>query len=360
MNANTPFYGERTTTRTRAAVLGVEYVYDTTYGSPGPYWTQRMLSRFRAVPTGSLSDPSSLSEVQANNMALEQHVKKVRRLQTSFQGGTFVGELAKTIALIKNPASAIRRGIAKHQRWLHRNRRRYKPLSDAEKLRIVTDTWLELQFGIRPLVKDVDDAIDAIIDHSPFDDTYWKAVRSVGEHTETSSSRAAVGFTTPNYSAEFVKKDTVSVRYISSVDVGTMSVFSPRRVGFAPTNWVPTLWELMPWSFLIDYFTNVGDIVSAASLARSSIVWTVKTVRKSSSIEAIGWRPEMPDDGWNYYVVPTQQTPGECFVERKIVSRSTYDGDFVPRLEFSLPGMGLKWLNLIALANGQRELSKYY
>lgn len=360
VNAVTPFYGEQTTVRSRPAIFGVEYVYDPTYGPPGPYWTRFLESRFRTVPTGDLSNPSSLSETKANNLALEQHVKKVRRLQTSFQGGTFVGELGKAIALIKNPASALRRGIGRHTRRLKDRSRRHNPRSDSEKLRILTDSWLEFQFGVKPLIHDIDDAIGAIIDHDPWNTPYWKSVRSVGEHTEASSSRAHIGFTVPNYSAEFVKKDTVSVRYISSVDIGTMSVWNPTRTGFAPTNWLPTLWEIMPWSFMIDYFSNIGDIISAATLARSSIVWTVKTVRKSSSIECIGWRPEMPSGSYNYYVVPTQQTPGECFVERKIVQRSAYNGDFVPNLEFSLPGMGLKWLNLIALANGQRELSKYY
>jgi hypothetical protein len=45
-------------------------------------------------------------------------------------------------------------------------------------------------------------------------------------------------------------------------------------LGLHPRNLIPTLWEIMPWSWMIDYFSNVGDIVN--SIANGSLQYTVR------------------------------------------------------------------------------------
>jgi hypothetical protein len=48
--------------------------------------------------------------------------------------------------------------------------------------------------------------------------------------------------------------------------------------GFTPSELVPTAWELLPWSFLVDYFVNVGDVLSSAVTASSNVNFVNKTV----------------------------------------------------------------------------------
>lgn len=40
---------------------------------------------------------------------------------------------------------------------------------------------------------------------------------------------------------------------------------------------MPTVWELIPYSFLIDYFTNVGDVLQALSTDTSGVHGLWKT-----------------------------------------------------------------------------------
>jgi hypothetical protein len=44
-------------------------------------------------------------------------------------------------------------------------------------------------------------------------------------------------------------------------------------LGFNMQEFVPTIWELIPFSFVVDYFVNVGEMLSAASTDLSWVEW---------------------------------------------------------------------------------------
>jgi hypothetical protein len=47
--------------------------------------------------------------------------------------------------------------------------------------------------------------------------------------------------------------------------------------GFNPQNFIPAAWELLPWSFLADYFTNIGDILTASIVSTKHLAYTNRT-----------------------------------------------------------------------------------
>lgn len=53
--------------------------------------------------------------------------------------------------------------------------------------------------------------------------------------------------------------------------------------GFSLRDWVPTLWNCIPYSFVIDYFTNVGDVVEFYSTDLSSVVGISKSVKREQT-----------------------------------------------------------------------------
>jgi hypothetical protein len=310
-------------------------------------------------------NPYSLSETKANNQAKEKHVRKIVSKQTRFQGGTFLGELARTAALIANPASAIRKGVNQlHRRTVNRLKgygrsvNRLPPIKRRDLVNWARDTWLEYQLGWAPLLSEIDDGAKTLADMAYDNSDTFDTVRSIGTDKEVIISapqlnRPAGGF--PRWKVEKRITHEVTVRYISCIDVGLPTTYNFRNIGLTPDRWLPTVWELIPYSFVIDYFSNVGDIIQAASLARSTIRWTIKTVRKSTTIGYYSWRPEVHSTstlGSNF--------PGTSEITRRQVDRSIYDGHFVPTLEINLPRLGTQWLNIAGLLDARRELKSFY
>lgn len=356
VQAGTSFTGNRRTLTNKPFYINGFYNGHSSLSSKARYGT--------TVPPNAPGSPSLLDETKANNRALEQHVRKIRSKQTSFQGGVFVGELARSVQLLRNPAQALRQGVDHLHRStigrLDRFGRRIKDLpkpSRRELLSWARDTWLEYNLGWAPLLSEVDDGIKTIAESRILEDPTWEPVRSVGVETNINTinpnlTRPTGGY--PRFRCVSQELEEVQVRYISCIDVGTYKAYSPRRIGIAPTNWLPTLWELIPYSFVVDYFSNIGDIISAASLAKSSVRWTIKTVRKKTANEYVHWRPE-------YGTLQAGGViPGHTSYERRTVTRDPYYGSFVPTLTFNVPGSSTQWLNTAALYDARRELQRWY
>lgn len=317
------------------------------YGTPNP-----------GVP----SDPSSLSTVLANNRALEQLVRKIRKEQTTWQGGVFLGEFLQTVALIANPAKALRKGVDEAVQQLRGFR--YRNRSKSDLLKFARDKWLETQLGWAPLIAEIDDGAKAVAESRWMSEYYRprKSIRAIGvdeqvvhylKNTTTPSA------TNLNYWLHIKQTSKVTVRYISCIDAGTYALADTRRIGLDLANFVPTVWELIPFSFVIDYFTNIGDVLSAASLAKSSVRWTVKTVRKECIREAYTGPPNVPSGGTTSRVILTQQTPGKASITRHYVTRDPYTGDLVPDFRFNLPTSYKQWLNVAALVHSRGEIRSY-
>jgi hypothetical protein len=142
----------------------------------------------------------------------------------------------------------------------------------------------------------------------------------------------------------------VSVIYRGAmrVEAKDPAEMDPALIGFDLSSWAPTLWELIPYSFLIDYFTNVGDVIRGWSHLGVRLAWCNRTSRKTFTKTA-----------WSG---PKQSHPADAFAPARFVctkvrvSRESYSGTTVPKLTLEVPGLGsLKWLNIAALVANRRS-----
>lgn len=332
--------------------------------TPAPTWTSGKDQIFFHYDTWLDSvDASSLDVTQADNEALTNYVNGIRDVQTSFQGSVFIGELPEALSLITNPARAIRSGFKGFIDGATSLRRSLRNLSSQRKREILADTWLEYSFGWKPFANDLAEGLETFAKSTvngfrgP-----WKAVRGVGTHEIVlSDDSIALGPTTPRFSGRRRRKSVAQVRYIGQVDQSLNAVYDMQNMGLDPHSAPLAAWEIVPWSFMIDYFTNIGDVISAASLARSDLRWTIRTIRKKYVSELYDMYPEHANINSKFKY---SQLAGSYFSNRPLVKkhvyRSPYNGSLVPSLEFSIPGSSTKWLNIAALWTGRKNLRSIY
>jgi hypothetical protein len=112
---------------------------------------------------------------------------------------------------------------------------------------------------------------------------------------------------------------------------------------------IPTAWELIPYSFVADYFANIGDMLAANAINMSSIRWWNQCIIRESVttnlyVAGIAKKPG-PYERFTQQIV----SPGSIVATSKLVERSVGTASLVPTLEFRLPFCDTQWINLSAL-----------
>jgi len=290
----------------------------------------------------------------ADNQARSMFWKRAQAAQTAFRSFTFLGELTETLHMIRRPGQSLRRGLDDYVKSVTKRTRRAKRSSLN---RIVGDTWLEYVFGWAPLISDIQSAGSALNRRlERFQGSYTK-ISGTGRDeaytpfvTEVKNQK-----TSPIIGVDWKidKRSFWTHRYYGEVQSVCPSPVAADLTLFG-VSWkelVPTAWELVPYSFLIDYFTNIGDVLDAWSVRKSSLSWAAQTRRVkvlASSYDHVNrWEPGLAGCvGPDYSVLScsTAKYIGTK-VERFAVSEVS-----LPDFTWKIPGLGTKWLNMAALA----------
>ena len=151
--------------------------------------------------------------------------------------------------------------------------------------KVLADTWLEANYGWAPLFSDIKGGNEALKD----------LIARPAIETRMAKGYAEKMYFTTSYDGDYdVLGDNVvgitvntdywiSMLYRAEIVLTCPSTLTMNNatLGFDPANIVPTVWELVPWSFLIDYFTNVGEVLNAWSFPDWRIRWINQIGRAS-------------------------------------------------------------------------------
>lgn len=308
-----------------------------------------------------VSSTTSVPEGNADIVARVKFFNSIRSAQRSFQGGVALGELAETLRMIRNPAQALRKGIDRYHADVKKRLRAQtmgrnpRGLSNPSRTRTVQDTWLEYAFGWTPLIKDIEDACKAASEPV----TKLQFVYGFGVNPQ----QVSVGYDNVSHpiggmSAYWRTSDTTKtehfVFYGGRVFVDNQPIEGKLvRWGFSSRDILPTVWELIPYSFLVDYFTNIGDVIDAASTCTANLrhywrirKWSVIQERSLRANEAFYKQAYGAD-----YVSAVASNDG-FFNSFTTVSRDAPSLSIgLSDLTFRCPGVSsTKWLNIAALA----------
>lgn len=299
---------------------------------------------------GSVSS-SPLSTTKATNRSLTSLYSNLSSVETAFKGMVFSGELRESLQMIRSPAKALRSGVGSYLDALRK--RIPRRLSRRQKLKILSDTYLEYAFGWSPLVNDIDNAIKAFYKSKQVRPIF-QMVRGFGIDSGTSNGGNFIVSPAGMHIRAFARTRTTTnaiVKHYGIYQSKGNGVSDSHSYGFRPTEFVPTLWELLPYSFVVDYFTNIGDIISSWSYRFIGLNFCTRTVVQERFVETFDERAEATTTTSGIGNVTWDGHPGTARARWKVFARSANVGLGVPSLELEVPGMSsLKWLNLAALA----------
>jgi hypothetical protein len=306
-----------------------------------------------APPAG---DPDALSSANTEALALGKFAQKVNQIEGTLQGGVVLGELRQTLQMLRSPAQGLRR-LVDDQRGILARIRAQRRLGSIilHKRKIaenLADAWLELQYGWRPFLSDVKAACEALDIYTTGQSVVTRRVTAV----ETTNEIGTRSVSTQGESIALVDTYSQSNNHIQVIFRGALRVeahhpgsMDARLLGFRPKDFLPTAWELIPYSFLVDYFSNIGGIIYGMSNLGTRLSWCNRTTRRS--IEALRGTLPHPQGG-----VTVTGNYARIIAVKTTIQRVKYTGHGVPPLAFRIPSFrSLKWLNIAALVASRKS-----
>jgi hypothetical protein len=208
--------------------------------------------------------------------------------------------------------------------------------------------WLENSFGWQPLLNDISDAYKA---YKRFTTPVHTVKISAGAKKRWDLSSTLSGFGKTGATAQLdqgcyfrnrrsVYFESHIVRYKGALRArldcpqwGDTSLF-----GFNPKEFIPAAWELLPWSFLVDYFTNIGDILDASITSERDLDYVnVSQIKFTELNRILELAPDLvpfaPPNNWT--ATSWSGSPVTYATSRKDVTRLANVGLSMPTLQFN-------------------------
>lgn len=240
-----------------------------------------------------VSPPSLSKDSRVDGLAYGRFLKNVSDQLAPFKGLTFLGELRDSVKMLRRPLSSLRDGMMHYTRRALTHRSNWKKglISLSEANKALTGTWLEYSLGWLPLVGSINDAHTALIKLTQDP----KLIRVYGKFEDEISGSSSTQAVLPDNSDRFYSiGTTVTITVQKSVYKGVFKYRPDRevpdtrdfhtRMGLTIQEFVPTVWELIPYSFVVDYFTNIGDVANYASVLTLNWVYRSASFKQTTTI----------------------------------------------------------------------------
>jgi len=309
-------------------------------------------------------------QATAEAEALRIVYNKIRSTSQQWAGASFLVEFGDVLRQFGAPFASIVDLTNKRLNRLELEARGLRGSISFRKAKyasIVASTWLEYAFGLAPLISDTKKAAEALARlRVETEDYFHPREKAVGRGSSVKTTHN-IQQSTPG--SGWIVGDNVTitstehrVQYVVGLDSTVHAAYGSNErlrslMGFNPIDWVPAAWEGVPWSWLIDYFTNVGDILQAGATNTVGVTWISKAVTDVTTRESVmtlnlpATKSFCNAQGWPYEKSLGTEL-GSSKTVRTSVTRYADAQLSVPPLVFSIPNPVSEWnkyVNVIAV-----------
>lgn len=237
-------------------------------------------------PMPGSQEPGISPDVSSSENDDKAFQKLIQNQNEGFKSIPFLGEFKETVGTAKHLSEIVTGRHNKAYQLLVKNLVKRKRGSFSDVTKEIAEANLELQFGILPALTDFSGLMDAIKTASLNEKPAPSRMRGSYVTEQTKSSRGSI-----NYSFQVETRNEMRCKIISKFGATVNSeAWAPesmlqRDFGFSARDILPGLWELTPYSWLVDYFSNASDFVNLSSLRRG--------------VTSNGWKITIVETTWN-------------------------------------------------------------
>jgi len=358
--------GWRHRLKTEPVLVGDLHATISKIGSTGPLTSVRAVTEIsskvrRTVednPFGASADSVSGLDpslvTQASAKATAKLLKKYHKNTQALQGLVFLGEIRETMALVLRPAKGIHNLLQQYLRTVTPSVAHYKRggLSLSKVTSRLSDEWLQYSFGLAPLINDANNVANFYNHWNEPKVGFIPIVAVAGAESASPPSVRRQSFPDGwflQYTSLVGQQVTVKLRTAIRATAGPGAIAS--ALGTSWRDFAPAVWELLPWSFFIDYFTNVGDIIDAWSYAGVFTEGIQQTVIRDRKSRLEGWN-------WDFHPVSPQLYSGPAssiadvsvYQRAKQIDRTKLSSLPIPPIQVSTGLSPTRWANILALS----------
>jgi hypothetical protein len=295
------------------------------------------------------------------NRAISRFYSLAYNQQRLFKAGEYAGEFSHMLHNLRHPLGGLRDLLTGHNA---RILKAMKPsgrhrIKQADVLKTAADSWLEVRFGWKPLNQDLHQLFEDLAFRSLAPDTSFKikfTTTGTPTYVRDDTNQVNISYTLGGDSVNgrlmtwLVKGQSVKVKGCIDLSMGKSIPFA---LGLDAPSFLPTLWELTPYSFVADYFGNVNQILEAYAVPRASIRYVNVMQRSNILYQATFVSHDAPAGGLG------GETPGVTEVRGFQFVRNCYDGSTLatPQLAFTPYGSVIRLTNLSAIFSQLRNTS---
>lgn len=249
--------------------------------------------------------------------------------EPTWQSGEFLAEVSRTATILVDPIKSFQKLL----RRVHRDawHKKGKLRQGANLSEYLADNWLYYRYGVRPVVQDIDAAGQAVANKLADLSTLSRLTsRGYAEDSDT------VEFS-HNHGEGHVREGTTTV--VAKVRAGILyeQLQRPSEFGLTWRELPVTAWNLLPYSFVVDWFVNVGEFIQAIRPFWGVTVlasWTTTEVVRETHSEAYvdtissGWAIDRDGRAIEHMLdeTKTRTTGTTVGLARKRVLHSGWDG----------------------------------